>query len=67
VIGDGKHAIQVLVEEVNSDPRRGEDHATCLSKFRLMQFRCKRWPNKVSRWIRFRQLAKSAHSPQLRI
>ncbi len=35
VVGDGKHSIQQLVDEVNRDPRRGEDHATCLSKIPL--------------------------------
>ncbi|HEY2826983.1 MAG TPA: cyanophycin synthetase, partial [Pirellulales bacterium] len=28
-------SVQTLVDEVNSDPRRGEDHATCLSKIPL--------------------------------
>ena len=35
VIGDGRHTITQLVEEANKDPRRGEDHATSLSKLRL--------------------------------
>ena len=35
VTGDGRHSITQLVEEANKDPRRGEDHATSLSKFRL--------------------------------
>ena len=35
VTGDGRHSISQLVEEANKDPRRGEDHATALSKFRL--------------------------------
>ncbi|MDD5240268.1 MAG: cyanophycin synthetase [Sulfuricella sp.] len=35
VIGDGVHAISELVEMVNSDPRRGEGHATSLTKIRL--------------------------------
>jgi cyanophycin synthetase len=35
VVGDGKHTIAELVEIENQDPRRGEDHATCLSKMRL--------------------------------
>lgn len=35
VIGDGRHSITQLVEEANKDPRRGEDHATSLSKLRL--------------------------------
>lgn len=32
VIGDGRRPITELVAEVNLDPRRGEDHATPLSK-----------------------------------
>ncbi len=35
VVGDGLHAVSELIEEVNADPRRGEDHATCLSKIPL--------------------------------
>lgn len=35
VIGDGRHTMTQLVEEANKDPRRGEDHATSLSKLRL--------------------------------
>lgn len=35
VIGDGQRTIQQLVDDVNRDPRRGEDHATCLSKIPL--------------------------------
>ena len=35
VIGDGVHNIRQLVERVNSDPRRGEGHATSLTKIRL--------------------------------
>lgn len=35
VIGDGLHTLQALVDWVNSDERRGEDHATCLSKIPL--------------------------------
>lgn len=35
VTGDGVHTIAALVEEANKDPRRGEDHATSLSKLRL--------------------------------
>ncbi len=35
VVGDGVHTITQLVDEVNADPRRGEDHATCLSKIPL--------------------------------
>lgn len=35
VYGDGKHSIAELVEIANTDPRRGEDHATPLSKLRL--------------------------------
>ncbi len=35
VIGDGKHTIRELVEEVNKDPRRGTGHATSLTKIRF--------------------------------
>ncbi|MBX6316185.1 MAG: cyanophycin synthetase, partial [Isosphaeraceae bacterium] len=35
VEGDGVRSIAELIEQVNSDPRRGEDHATVLSKIRL--------------------------------
>ena len=35
VIGDGVHTVAQLVELVNADPRRGEHHATVLSKIKL--------------------------------
>ena len=35
VIGDGVHTVAELVEKVNADPRRGNDHATPLSRIRL--------------------------------
>ncbi len=35
VIGDGTHTIKELINIINQDPRRGEDHATCLSKIPL--------------------------------
>ncbi|WP_269531185.1 cyanophycin synthetase [Chitinimonas sp. BJYL2] len=35
VIGDGKRSVRELVEDVNRDPRRGEGHATSLTKIRL--------------------------------
>jgi cyanophycin synthetase len=35
VIGDGAHTVRQLVEQVNSDPRRGEGHATSLTKIRF--------------------------------
>ena len=35
VIGDGSHTVRQLVEEVNRDPRRGEGHATSLTKIRF--------------------------------
>lgn len=35
VIGDGQHTIRELVDLVNQDPRRGEGHATSLTKIRL--------------------------------
>ncbi|HRE16784.1 MAG TPA: cyanophycin synthetase, partial [Rhodocyclaceae bacterium] len=35
VIGDGVHTVRELVEQVNADPRRGEGHATSLTKIRF--------------------------------
>lgn len=35
VLGDGIQSVRELVEQVNSDPRRGEGHATSLTKIRL--------------------------------
>lgn len=35
VIGDGVATVRELVEQVNADPRRGEGHATSLTKIRL--------------------------------
>ena len=35
VIGDGARSVRQLVEQVNSDPRRGTGHATSLTKIRL--------------------------------
>ncbi len=35
VIGDGVHSVRELVEQVNSDPRRGDGHATALTKIRF--------------------------------
>jgi cyanophycin synthetase len=35
VIGDGEHSVRELVEQVNADPRRGEGHATSLTKIRF--------------------------------
>ncbi len=35
VIGDGVHSIRELVDQVNSDPRRSEGHATSLTKIRF--------------------------------
>ncbi|MBI4754659.1 MAG: cyanophycin synthetase [Betaproteobacteria bacterium] len=35
VIGDGVRTVRALVEQVNSDPLRGEGHATSLTKIRL--------------------------------
>lgn len=37
VIGDGHSTVRELVEEVNRDPRRSDDHATVLTKIRLEQ------------------------------
>ena len=35
VLGDGQHTVRELVDQVNLDPRRGEGHATSLTKIRL--------------------------------
>jgi len=35
VIGDGEHSVRQLVDIVNQDPRRGEGHATSLTKIRF--------------------------------
>ena len=35
VIGDGTHTVRELVDIVNRDPRRGEGHATSLTKIRF--------------------------------
>ncbi|MCL2872311.1 MAG: cyanophycin synthetase [Betaproteobacteria bacterium] len=35
VIGDGVHSVRTLVDEINRDPRRGEGHATALTRIRL--------------------------------
>jgi cyanophycin synthetase len=35
VVGDGVQTIRQLVEEINRDPRRGDGHATSLTKIRL--------------------------------
>ena len=35
VSGDGVHTVRQLVERVNADPRRGEGHATSLTKIRF--------------------------------
>ncbi len=35
VVGDGVHTINQLIERENADPRRGEHHATVLSKIKL--------------------------------
>jgi len=35
VIGDGEHTVAQLVELVNSDPRRGDGHATPLTRIRF--------------------------------
>lgn len=35
VIGDGEHTVRELVDSVNADPRRGDGHATPLTKIRL--------------------------------
>ncbi len=35
VIGDGEHTVRELVDIVNADPRRGDGHATSLTKIRF--------------------------------
>jgi cyanophycin synthetase len=35
VVGDGRHTVRELVGQVNADPRRGDGHATSLTKIRL--------------------------------
>ncbi|WP_119153025.1 cyanophycin synthetase [Caldimonas tepidiphila] len=35
VIGDGRHTVRELVEQVNADPRRGDGHATSLTRIRF--------------------------------
>lgn len=35
VVGDGQHTVAELVAQVNTDPRRGDDHSTALSKIPL--------------------------------
>ncbi|HWP21022.1 MAG TPA: cyanophycin synthetase [Burkholderiaceae bacterium] len=35
VIGDGVHTVRQLVDQVNLDPRRGDGHATSLTKIRI--------------------------------
>ena len=35
VVGDGVHSVTELIEAVNADPRRGDHHATVLSKIKL--------------------------------
>ena len=35
VVGDGVRTVAELIERENADPRRGDDHATALSKMRL--------------------------------
>lgn len=32
VLGDGVHSVRQLVDQVNSDPRRGKDHVTALTR-----------------------------------
>lgn len=32
ILGDGVHSVRTLVDEVNSDPRRGDGHATALTR-----------------------------------
>ncbi len=37
VIGNGRNTVRELVDEVNRDPRRSDDHATVLTKIKLEQ------------------------------
>jgi cyanophycin synthetase len=56
VIGDGVHSIRQLVERVNSDPRRGEGHATSLTRIRLDEVALARLdPAGLTRRNRFRR------------
>jgi len=38
VVGDGQHTIQYLIDEVNSDPRRGYGHEKVLTQITIDQF-----------------------------
>ena len=42
VFGDGVHTVRQLVEQVNSDPRRGDGHATSLTKIRFDEIALRR-------------------------
>lgn len=35
VVGDGVHTIAKLIDQINADPRRGDGHATALTRIRL--------------------------------
>jgi cyanophycin synthetase len=35
VVGDGVNTVRALVDQVNSDPRRGDGHATAMTRIRL--------------------------------
>ncbi len=35
VVGDGRQSVRSLVDQVNADPRRGDGHATALTKIRF--------------------------------
>jgi len=35
VVGDGEHTVRQLVDQVNADPKRGDGHATSLTKIRF--------------------------------
>ena len=35
VIGDGVHTVRELVDQINADPRRGDGHATTLTRIRI--------------------------------
>ena len=47
VIGDGVLTVRQLVEKVNADPRRGDGHATSLTKIRFDDIAIAVWLCKV--------------------
>ena len=51
VIGDGRSTVRELVDRVNQDPRRGDGHATSLTRIRIDE-------------IAFARLALQGHTPE---